>query len=83
MKYFILFFIISCSINHDPKDIPNTNLGSGGQITADNLGGSLNDECVDGEKRHCHITISNSNGVNTCFIGFQICNNKNWSLCAR
>lgn len=44
-------------------------------------GGSKPEVCKDGEKRTCHVTLGNHEGIQSCFVGVQFCESDEWTPC--
>ena len=71
--------IVSCTSKRLEKTNEVDAISSNTHESGD--GGQESNECVNGEKRPCHITLSTHNGVMNCFVGFQQCENNEWSNC--
>lgn len=79
MKRFFLFLCLVCcsSKSHDPKVVDLG--GDAGQ----SHGGSapIEEGCVTGDKRQCHVTLGEHGGVTSCFVGVQFCIEGTWMEC--
>ena len=64
----------------EPNDMPETL--SGGSSVDVGTGGSPEAICKDGEKRACHVTLGNHEGVTSCFVGVQFCESGEWTGCS-
>lgn len=80
MKSWILFLssyaLVSCMTRSEsaPESI-DVSLG-------DNSSTQQEIKCKEDEKRACHVTIGQHEGVVSCFIGIQKCVNGEWSECS-
>ena len=70
---------ISCSSR--PESIPKSTTPDTPLTETGDVGGYDITTCKDGEKRLCHVTLSNQNGVSNCFVGIQYCEQGEWSPC--
>jgi hypothetical protein len=39
------------------------------------------DECEDGATRECKVTLKQNGGVQTCFVGVEVCAGGQWGAC--
>lgn len=73
------FLLVSCSDAETSNSMPITTLAT--SSTSTGAESVASDDCSNGEKRACHVTLSNHNGVTSCFVGVQTCIEGMWSSC--
>lgn len=79
VSFFTLFIcVIACSTRSETSPRPAVDFGSGGENVYQE---SAEAKCIDGEKRSCHVVLSQHGGVSSCFVGVQFCVNEEWTTC--
>lgn len=73
------FLLVSCG---DETSNPDIIAALAVSSTSTGSASAVSDDCIHGEKRPCHVALSNHNGVTSCFVGVQTCIEGTWASCA-
>ena len=81
--YLAVLFLLACGGEDERLPPAASTAAAGGQGGASASGGAGGEDtsCAEGETRTCKVVIGEHNGVQTCFVGVELCIDGAWGPC--